>query len=438
MNFLQKTILIFAISISINHNDADGMQQQIAPEQVAQNTFDLPNETPGLQGNNHTLICLKTINQTSNIVCLHVVVPNTAAHKMIATTKGLNAKEQMDQMDQIIACSGNIYFPRNGRQPTTQEAVKYSCANIDNTPESPITLWYIQMFGIEPFRNTMDPQDNDFVKAGFEKANGCQIFLFKSINIDTTQIPDPENADNTISSLDLWKRNFKKIASTSVGRVLLYRILIEIRRLNSNKAPSLEEGIIPLDQENLDKRRENRCIIPLVENSESYYYNLSHTIGIRTKYTKHTVIGTQNIELQSSPISCSLFHEMLHWFHYLRDPKRHITECDHLPIARRVRRGLGIHKDCHHALIAYYWGSQTPNKENVNIQWSNVEEMRTIIGSSRNIKKYSEGDDLSESLYRKCIKEYIRFGHCRNNFNENIEVLNKVKQTLEENYFLYK
>ena len=36
---------------------------------------------------------------------------------------------------------GNIYFPRNAKQPTTEDAVKWSCADIDNIKDSPITEW---------------------------------------------------------------------------------------------------------------------------------------------------------------------------------------------------------------------------------------------------------------------------------------------------------
>ena len=33
----------------------------------------------------------------------------------------------------------NIYFPLDGHQPTTPEAVSWSCANIDNREDSPVT-----------------------------------------------------------------------------------------------------------------------------------------------------------------------------------------------------------------------------------------------------------------------------------------------------------
>lgn len=44
-----------------------------------------------------------------------------------------------------------IEFPIDGHQPTTPEAVEYSCANIDNRPDSPITEWYMKMFGVLDF-----------------------------------------------------------------------------------------------------------------------------------------------------------------------------------------------------------------------------------------------------------------------------------------------
>ena len=138
----------------------------------------------------------------------------------------------------------NIYFPIDGSQPTTPEAVKYSCANIDNRLDSPITEWYMQMFGVIPFNA------NNYIKAGWSApalGNGA-INEQRIISFDTNcagpphdqcsvvsyenphRIDDPNVPGAQISRRTLFERAFRKIASTSVGRVLLYRILLEIRR----------------------------------------------------------------------------------------------------------------------------------------------------------------------------------------------------------------
>jgi hypothetical protein len=42
-------------------------------------------------------------------------------------------------------------FSKNGVQPTTSEAVEYSCANVEaHDLNSPITEWYMRMFGWIP------------------------------------------------------------------------------------------------------------------------------------------------------------------------------------------------------------------------------------------------------------------------------------------------
>ena len=87
-------ILLVAI-VSVFGWNVEGTQ---AP---AQTVFDLPNETPGLQQNGDSVL-------HDGIQCIQVNI------------------------------NGNdIYFPRDGHQPTTSEAVEYSCANIDNRKKIP-------------------------------------------------------------------------------------------------------------------------------------------------------------------------------------------------------------------------------------------------------------------------------------------------------------
>jgi hypothetical protein len=119
----------------------------------------------------------------------------------------------------------NIYFPSNGRQPTTAEAIKWSCANIDNRENSPITEWYMQMFGVVAY----DGMEN-FITAGYK---GEEQVASKII-------------DASFNSIDMsffFVEKFKDIAKNPIGRVLLYRILIEIRRRDSNGNGVCEDTI---------------------------------------------------------------------------------------------------------------------------------------------------------------------------------------------------
>lgn len=60
----------------------------------------------------------------------------------------------------------NIYFPPNGSQPTTENAVKWSCANVDNRENSSVTEWYMKMFGVVAI-NEGNSDSDDYVKAGW-------------------------------------------------------------------------------------------------------------------------------------------------------------------------------------------------------------------------------------------------------------------------------
>lgn len=44
----------------------------------------------------------------------------------------------------------HILFPKNGHQPSLEDTITYSCADVDTYDlESPITKWYMYMFGYE-------------------------------------------------------------------------------------------------------------------------------------------------------------------------------------------------------------------------------------------------------------------------------------------------
>jgi hypothetical protein len=115
--------------------------------------LDLLVDTPGLQVANQNQI----VDNVQDTRCIHVIVPGTRADEMVNTDNG--------GFYAAINCEGNIHFPTNGVQPTTPEAVEYSCANIDNQENSPITEWHMMMFGVIPFQNTIAPGLNDYIKA---------------------------------------------------------------------------------------------------------------------------------------------------------------------------------------------------------------------------------------------------------------------------------
>jgi hypothetical protein len=106
-----------------------------------------------------------------------------------------------------INCEGNIHFPTNGVQPTTLETIEYSCANVDNQENSPITEWYMMMmFGVIPFQNAIAPGLNDYIKAVWNADTIqriiCYSFLDKHLEIIANELKFciSEYFDNILTS----------------------------------------------------------------------------------------------------------------------------------------------------------------------------------------------------------------------------------------------
>ena len=278
--------------------------------------LDLPNTVPGIMADKQN----QTINEEQNIECFHIIVPNSEAdyalrnHHMIVSSCNTAYNSLHNDSYGAMAYKGNIYFPTNGIQPTTKEAAKYSCANVLNTEDSPITEWYIRVFGGEKaviYSKNQVPtsaQKTQGPKLGFKENNSKNYIItaYSSSNVFKQQF---------------WK-TFRTIASDPVGRVLLYRILIEIRRQVSetNKNGPCEPSLLP----QIDSRKRNRSIV----------INYSHSLcfiedqGIDFDYSNNTTtvlkIHNHQIsnEFKTRTSDIGLFHEMLHWFHLLRYPDR--------------------------------------------------------------------------------------------------------------------
>lgn len=236
----------------------------------------------------------------------------------------------------------NIYFPTDGTQPTTPEAVQYSCANIDNRENSPITDWYMKMFGVIPINHAAIVAAGGigvpvpiYVHAGWNAAATVAqaIMTFPAGFNGTDIIKDPDSGD-LVSREDFFVQNFRRIASTSVGRVLLYRILIEIRRHNTGGNVGCLENIIPPHGALLIRNR-LRSISINWDNGQFYFDWTLGEIGINNITTSLSSVGKEGSTAAGSydsiinhklPVDVSLFHEMNHWLHYLKYPDRYENE----------------------------------------------------------------------------------------------------------------
>lgn len=109
----------------------------------------------------------------------------------------------------------NIYFPTDGFQPTTPDAIKYALANVDNTENSTITNWYMQMFGIIPInQNTMDKATANktnhsravHVTAGWNVDKNIQEIIQFHPSVNDDLVDDKGAIGGKISRKELFKR----------------------------------------------------------------------------------------------------------------------------------------------------------------------------------------------------------------------------------------
>lgn len=277
---------------------------------------------------------------------------------------------------------------------------------------------------------------------------------------DTHIVNDPNIPGATISRRALFEREFRKIASTSVGRVLLYRILIEIRRHN----PGGNDGCI--ESPTFDVTAPETSVTDRCRNVNIAYGYVLHSIGFGFSETAREILfvghlnnifgaptpfsvigkstreGYTHITQSSSTIDVSIFHEMLHWFHHLRNPKRNEDE---------INENNALHFNSA-SVPQYYWHDidccilawNASRENNYAPIWSlsfgphshlDFEEMRTILGMPHNSSL--NGDDLSENLYRMCTGLPLRFGYSGENFYEDRKVVDRVINVCLKNYIVY-
>jgi hypothetical protein len=367
-----------------------------------------------------------------------------------------------------------ICFPADGRQPTTEEAAIYSCANVPctNPDTDPITRWYMEMFGVlaikktpsngEKMQNNSDIQY--YINAGFLPSNDSNAELSQNRILGLTYL----NKHNI-----LFIKNFQKIASTPVGRVLLYRLLIEIRRsyvnknyskiykdseydviknenpmfiCDRNQARSLKIGIA--DEHQLISGFDDKSTLTMfnhvnsmiyIANSEAKNKDLSSiAIGQATNGYREIIPIQDNYILDTI-----IFHEMVHWYHFLRNRARFCKEiiyCSGLKtyfLGRYyyggMREGL-FHNESESITSAKTWGKKLNFRKDPAIEF---EEMRTIVGVPRLSEFYFEGDDISENLYRMCIGKDLRFGHIPLEYYEDERVVAKAISVCALAYLLY-
>ena len=359
--------------------------------------FDFPAVTPGLQAD---------VQAPTNpfIDCKHILVPGTNCH---------------------------LYFPIDGSQPDTADAGAWSGArHIGQPNDNEVTDWWVRVFGGNNAVNLSRIGAPDVLAApqmGFDAA-GAQAHI---IQVNLAGAPAGFEQQ-------FWQ-TFRMIAADPVGRVLLYRLLIEIRRKDDAGRDGCcgYDVLLPFGY-NLNKRNVFRNIDIIHGNAFGFSGN-KRNIKFKHDDTKESTILIVNAKLElktqkeSRPTDIGLFHEMIHWFHLLRNPnKKQDNES----------------KDS----ASYKYAKRCYSGDSFDMQyWDNAEELVTILGSpdlnantpedvklliphdtfprpasldyytTTTIKsqtlyindfyKFVNGDDLSENVYRASRKQHMRWGH---------------------------
>lgn len=241
---------------------------------------------------------------------------------------------------------------------------------------------------------------------------------------------------------------FLKVANNPIGKLLLYRILIEIRRISYNCAQSGDCK----EEQNYNLLRGKNKSITFVKDEYTIAYNeRAGVIYIKFDWfntnTDFQVVGKLegNVFHIVTEGTCDehdttfahgdvwLFHEMLHWYHFLHDRATYdaySASADNKPETITSHKiGQIFYKD--------YTSSSPDNLKKISAhQWLidgeaeeekvSYEEMRTILGGDVN-NVCTDGDELSENAYRIYARLPMRFGHCTCEYLEDKNIIEKAR-----------
>ena len=306
-----------------------------------------------------------------------------------------------------LLSGSEILFPTDGCQMDSEEVVQLSGANLE---DGLVTKFYMAAFGLIKW-------EGEYLEMGFDEDNlACRVFNLSSLDKQTRRA---------------FTTNFRKIASNSVGRTLLYRLLLEIRRTDTEGNGRIDETIRKVLKTRESNQR-NKCrTLKVLQLSGNSFKASRHYISFRaSKDAKETNAISSEISEKVSILRCArtddvgLFHEMLHWFHSLRDPerKKRETTLKHLPSSYQSDILLKSKEIGTDKLSMWAYENHFGLSKKLVIE---IEEFRTIMGYVPTIclktgkletvlyaaDESIYGDDLSENLYRKCTEQALRYGH---------------------------
>ncbi len=215
--------------------------------------------------------------------------------------------------------SANIYIPLDGEQPSVSDVVVWSCANIDTNEQSNITEWYVQMF-----------TEND---------NIIDLSRVRSKLLEDYQ-QKYQMSDLLVHPAEVFKMYLRRIAANPIGRALLYRILIEIYKQRSeqrNNATFLQAST-PTKLSVRFQASFNYC----EDDSSLYFYYTTSDIIVTCIGNRCHNHDKESVVQGAIDVETAIFHELIHWFHYLRDPGRYSQEVNRSDITKFVGPNNGV------------------------------------------------------------------------------------------------
>ena len=304
---------------------------------------------------------------------------------------------------------------KSNLQPPIELASILSCANVN---DEEITNSYMQLFGLKSCNGSLiKPIHHNSIYYPI-----IQLYTSEGTDIFKEHNVEPLNTEEQVEFIE----NFRKIASSPVGRVLLYRLAIELLRYNTDNKQYCDANI-----ENRGNARgiwigkckqlDSDAFCHLGNEKLQSIIRLSPRTTQQAKQVKSSTVNLDGLKVIANDTVITadviLFHELLHWFHYLQSQTRQA----------QIRNNSFTNQS--YELKAYY--GDIPSDL---LAWGNirVEELMTIAGKpdyndqeilkyilenafrneqkigSKFIKdgyicdyeKFLDGDELSENAYR--------------------------------------
>jgi hypothetical protein len=264
-------------------------------------------------------------------------------------------------------------------------------------------------------------------------------------NIKEKHILKLHNEENI--NLRLYEQ-IKIIAENPAGKILLYRLLSELRR------PSREDEIFKMERGNVNIPRDHLKKIKVII-GEKWSYNIGENPGDSSLNIGRSddMLNLHHNSIIHNPhpdsISIDVFHELLHWFQSLINTKEYSSYINavkfeeklehyfknnkHFVKAKSGFNGLpgylwmyvewGACRSFNEAVIRYEMAKKYPDPDFSTVIGISempcfvIDEMLTVMGNSHLDASDTNGNELSENLYRALGGFALRERYSVNNSN---------------------